>query len=113
MKKPLLFRWQYGRQRSGYRVFCFWNWLSCDGYIIHIPPGTTILPHTDVVDGKRHFRLNIDLWGRCRMLIDKHLWQFWRFTLFRPDVYRHSVLPSTQSVWLLSLGTAIKGNRGT
>ncbi len=105
--KPPLFRWHYGRQRSGYRVLCLWSWLRCDCYLIHIPKGVPVAAHRDPVPGRRHFRLNLDLRGRCRMLAAHVLWRCWRITLFRPDLVTHQVLAPTRPVWMLSFGMAL------
>ena len=107
-----LFQWSFGRQGSGYRILPLWRGLGCDGYIIHIPAGVAIAPHKDKVEGRRHFRLNVDLKGRCWMEVGRVIWKFWRFTLFRPDLEVHEVPASAEDVWMWSVGWIRKENNG-
>lgn len=89
-------RWQKGRQRGGYdklllatarRPFPF------DCYLIRYPVGAFIAPHTDPVDGHRHFRLNLEVRRGTRggVFVRNGLPQHGRIHLFRPDVERHEV----------------------
>lgn len=65
-----------------------------DCYLIKYPPESYIPPHTDPVDGRHHFRLNIELkraedgghFYGCEPLL-----RLPRVVLFRPDIQTHAV----------------------
>ncbi len=91
------FRWQAGRQGSGYdkmlRLTARWP-LPFDSYLIHYPESSEIPPHTDPVTAGRHYRLNLVLKAprsggefRCATPI----FETRRIRLFRPDACEHSV----------------------
>ncbi|WP_144106824.1 2OG-Fe(II) oxygenase [Paraburkholderia sp. BCC1886] len=92
-----LFRWQEGRQNTGYRLFTMINSkrFALDMHLIAYPTGSSIPPHRDPVEPTHgHYRLNIEVrkakrggefqCGRC-------LFRFWRISFFRPDIEEHSV----------------------
>jgi len=92
-----LFRWQKGRQRSGYdkMLLAALIWpFKFDMYLLRFPTGSEIAPHTDKVLSGRHFRLNI-------VIIEAHeggdfccsatIFETRRIKLFRPDLYEHAV----------------------
>ena len=57
-----LFRWQRGRQKSGYdkMLLCGALWpIKFDTYLLKFPEGSEILSHTDKVASGKHYRLNI------------------------------------------------------
>ena len=105
-----LFRWLYGRQEGAdYKKWCFlyfsigrWGF---DGYILKYEPRTTLLYHTDKIDGKM-WRLNITLSGICYFVAEKEIIKLGQFLhLFRPDLYLHSLTTWTKT-YKLSLGFA-------
>ncbi len=125
-----LFHWEEGRQGTGYRkltLFRGHRFLPFDCYLIDYPVGSSVPTHTDPVEGKRHFRLNILLMGEdvyggkslfktsslfardtssllsivCRAL-RPHI------TFFRPDIMPHSVSTVSKRRLVFSIGWAIK-----
>lgn len=106
---------QKGRQGSGYEKLKLWSIekLKTDAYIIKYPEGSSITPHTDPVDGNKHYRLNLVLKRarvgglfRCSMPI---LAVGQRLFVFRPDEQEHEVSTIEEgSRWVLSLGLALK-----
>ena len=106
-----LFRWKSGRQQSGYeKMLLLANPLlqPFDCYLLRYKEGAEIPEHTDPVDDKRHFRLNVVLREariggqfKCRDLI----WETRRFKLFRPDQSPHSVTKVQNGTrYVLSIG---------
>lgn len=106
-----LFRWQYGRQKTGYRIWPFaqatWP-FKFDAYIIHYPVGSGIPPHKDPVPfGLKHYRINIELWrgeGGNFHCADT-IFHWWRLYFFRPDINLHYVTKVTKgNRYVLSVG---------
>jgi hypothetical protein len=102
-------KWQPGRKGTGYRKLVFWQneRLACDCYLIDYPPTTYVSTHTDPVPGKKHYRLNILLWGQDNfhgqtLFATKHI------KLFRPDISPHSVEPVSKRRIIFSIGWATK-----
>ncbi|WP_247682636.1 hypothetical protein [Pseudoalteromonas sp. MMG013] len=55
-----IFRWQQGRQQSGYHkmLLCGAYWpIKFDVYLLKFPKGSVIPPHTDKVEKGKHYRL--------------------------------------------------------
>ena len=100
-----MFNWKNGRQGGNYQTVQFWSFWHTDCYLIRCKD-TKIAPHYDKVEGKRHFRLNITLWGDDKFHSkEKALFKFWRFCLFRPDINLHWT--NRSSWYMLSFGMAI------
>lgn len=106
-----LFRWQSGRQQSGYDKMllcgCVWP-IKFDGYLLRFPSGSEIAPHKDTVTSGKHYRLNIVLKEASKggeFLCDTPLFETKRIKFFRPDISQHQV---TQIVcgtrYVLSIG---------
>lgn len=107
--------WQPGRQGSGYAKLllgrCRWpvNW---DLWLLQYKLGSYITVHRDPVEGKQHYRLNVELWraavgGEFHCTSDGILFRWWRFVLFRPDVGYHSVSQIKRGTrYVLSFGVA-------
>jgi hypothetical protein len=105
------FRWQVGRQRSGYDKMLLLRsmWpLPFDAYILRFPQGSQIAPHTDPVSLGRHYRLNIVLKhakSGGEFVCATPIYESSRIKLFRPDACEHSVTRvSNGSRYLLSIG---------
>lgn len=87
-------RWQPGRQGSGYDKLLLAQGRRFDAYLLRFPPGSSVPPHRDPVDGLAHLRLNCILRPAARggefrcseTLLDRP-----RIKLFRPDRFEHSV----------------------
>lgn len=106
-----LFRWQRGRQLSGYDKMllagAIWT-IKFDMYLLRFPEGSEIAPHVDKVSSGKHYRLNIALKQAIRggeFICQSPLFEFSRIKLFRPDVCEHSVTKIEQGTrYLLSIG---------
>lgn len=117
-------RWNDGRQGSGYKIFYMWNW-KFDFLIIRYPVGSYIHWHRDPVpEGLNHHRINVTFrhakiggWfiksknkfplkpgGTADWLHYKEY-----FHKFRPDIEWHSVSEIEHGErWVLSLGWCTK-----
>ena len=106
-----LFRWERGRQKSGYdkMLLCWAKWpIKFDTYLLKFPQGSEIAPHTDQVDSGKHYRLNIvlknaDLGGE--FICESPIFETKRIKLFRPDISEHQVSKVVKGErYLLSIG---------
>jgi len=102
--------WEAGRQGTGYRKLVLFRgrkWLPFDCYLIDYPVGSSIPTHTDPVEGKRHFRLNILLRGEDKFNGDA-IFKSRRVVFFRPDIMPHSVEQVSSRRLIFSIGWAVK-----
>ena len=111
------FRWQRGRQGTGYdkMLLLTGKWpLPFDSYLIRYPDGSEIPPHTDPVQSGRHYRLNIILKSPKsggEFVCAKALFSTGRIKLFRPDLCEHSVTRvAGGSRYVFSLGWVLGKN---
>lgn len=111
-----LWKWQIGRQLSGYDKKLLWifplPFIWIDGYLLRFREGSKIPPHKDVVDKYLHYRLNIVLKaakeGGDFICNDAYI-NTKRVKFFRSDIMEHSVSEVTSGQrYLLSIGIAIK-----
>ena len=105
------FRWQSGRQGSGYdkMLLLTASWpLAFDSYLIRYPEGASVPAHTDPVQDGRHYRLNIILKSPRsggEFVCARPLYSSKRIKLFRPDACEHSVTKvEGGSRYVLSIG---------
>jgi hypothetical protein len=110
-----MFKWQYGRQKTGYDVMTFINnkLLKFDCHLIRYKVGASIPPHRDPAGrGKRHFRLNIEIWRAKEggeLVCKESIFRTKRVNLFRPDLTVHSVTEVKQGIrYVLSIGWVLK-----
>lgn len=104
-------RWKPGRQQSGYeKMLLLTNpfFLPFDCYLLRFRPGSEIAEHTDPVDDRKHYRLNVVL-KKARSGGDfscsAMIYESDRIKLFRPDRARHSVsLVEVGTRYVLSIG---------
>ena len=104
-------RWRGGRQRTGYeKLLLLANpyLLPFDCYLLRFRPGSEVPEHTDPVDGKRHYRLNIIVRnaraGGVFVCSDPIL-ETRRIKLFRPDKSSHRVTRVEEGTrYVLSVG---------
>lgn len=108
-------RWQLGRQGTGYEKCLLLTGLlplPFDFYLLRYRPGHGIPPHRDPVPGKRHYRINLVLaHGKegGRFICDQTLVSRPRFHFFRSDLATHSVEPMKAGTrYVLSLGWVLK-----
>jgi hypothetical protein len=116
-----LWRWDSGRQGSGYAKFAlaYSKRLKFDAYILRLPVGTHVPAHNDPSPaGFEHHRVNITL----RSAAAGGVTQFEnpngahtpapRHYRFRPDLVRHSVSRIERGeIWILSVGWLRKASR--
>jgi len=104
--------WEPGRQGTGYDKFQLLDLWFADAYLLRFPEGSHVPEHTDVVPGRRHWRLNVVLrravtggdfvCGRARRL--------GRVCLFRPDREAHSVTRIEKGTrYVFSFGWTLPG----
>jgi len=105
-----LFRWEEGRQQSGYfkMLLAQSKRFKFDCYLLKYTTGSAIKMHTDPVEKGEHHRINI--------IVKKSkgggdFWRKWgkndgsRFVYFRPDIQEHCVSEITEgSRYVLSIG---------
>jgi hypothetical protein len=118
-----LFKWDEGRQYSGYRkmLLAVSTRLKFDVWLIKIPDGSGVPSHTDpATPGYEHHRLNIMInkpgvgSGKMQVKGPAKIFLFGRAILFRPDLYEHWMTPvdfiwSEDSTYLLSIGWLRRG----
>jgi hypothetical protein len=107
----LAFRWQRGRQGSGYDKMLLLTapWpLPFDSYLIRYPEGSSIPAHTDPVQEGRHYRVNVILKSPKsggEFVCASPIYSSKRVKLFRPDACEHSVTRvEGGSRYVLSIG---------
>lgn len=104
-------RWRNGRQHTGYEKMLLlanpFN-LPFDCYLLRYRSGAEIPDHTDPVDDKKHFRLNLVLRkakAGGEFLCSEPIYESERIKYFRPDLARHSVsLVEEGTRYVLSIG---------
>jgi hypothetical protein len=107
--------WTYGREAGGYKLLTLikrWKFFPADLHIIKYEEGSHILPHIDVVEGKKHYRFNFVFYkrgGGGNFKCAETIFSNNRLALFRPDLYTHWVTPvETNGVrYVLSMGITI------
>jgi hypothetical protein len=124
--KPELFRWHKGRQEADYDVLTFmrfppgkpwvhrlpwglgWDFrLGADAHIIRYAGPFYLPPHTDPVDGKRHYRLNVVIGRKGRFDTAGSIFNWrGRIILFRPDKCPHGLKLEAGRRYVLSFGVA-------
>ena len=109
------FRWQAGRQNSGYdKMLLLQSWLPIpfDLYLLRYLEGSEVPPHRDEVSFGRHYRLNIIL-TRAQKGGDFYcanpIYETPRIKIFRPDINEHSVSRVDQGTrYVLSCGWVLR-----
>ena len=106
-----LFRWQGGRQNTGYEkmLLCSTRWpVKFDLYILKFNLGSEIFPHIDSVAFGKHYRLNIVLWAASEggeFICSNPIFATKKIKFFRPDISEHSVTKIRKGTrYVLSLG---------
>lgn len=90
-------RWRGGRQKSGYeKMLLAINpfIVPWDCYLLRFREGAEIAPHTDTVDERRHFRINVVLVEARdggEFVCEDPIFASRRIKFFRPDQQAHSV----------------------
>jgi len=105
------FRWQKGRQNTGYdKLLILTGYLPLpfDIYLLRFPQGSEIPEHLDKVERGNHFRLNIIVKKAVEggeFKCSECIWNTSRIKLFRPDKSIHSVSKIIKGTrYVLSIG---------
>lgn len=105
-----MWKWEPGRQGTGYEKMKLFRGRSSDGYLLRFPEGCRVPPHVDPVPGKRHYRLNVTLVrprGGGQFMADP-IWSWGPIVFFRPDIQEHSMSRIYEgSCLMLSIGVAL------
>ena len=111
-----LWQWKTGRQGSGYEKFFLAGnpfIVPFDLYLLRFRQGTHVPSHTDQVDGKRHYRINIVLKKAAQggeFICSDPIYCSDRIKFFRPDQSEHSVTRIDSGTrYVLSLGWTLSG----
>lgn len=108
-------RWRGGRQASGYEKMLLGInpfIVPWDCYLLRFRKGAAIAPHTDPVDGRRHYRVNVvlieaDAGGQFEC--EQPIFASRRIKFFRPDQQTHSVTRVDAGTrYVLSFGWTLK-----
>jgi hypothetical protein len=101
-----LWKWQKGRQKqTEYEKFPLWYFriwkFGFDGYILRYQRGTSLNLHRDPIEGGKHWRLNIKLYGDAMFFQENRgTLKRSRIVLFRPDLHLHSLYTYTKTLKL-------------
>jgi hypothetical protein len=106
-----LFRWEKGRQKTGYDKMLIGcgRWPNpFDIYILRFREGQEIPPHVDQVKSGAHYRLNIILKSAKRggeFICRDAIYESTRIKYFRSDISEHAVSRVVMgSRYVLSIG---------
>lgn len=106
-----LWRWNTGRQNTGYDAFPFFITKFCDAYILRYKTGDWIPTHVDKVTDRKHYRCNIILSFPVGGIFhcEKMILNTKYVKIFRPDLYEHGVtIVQSGTRYVLSLGLALR-----
>ena len=100
-------KWESGRQdaTSSIQKLKIWSRWNTDCYLLKFDKGCVIDDHKDPVEGKRHFRFNLTIYGKWNFFkgIYGDTQEMGDFHLFRPDITEHSANVIDDTV-VLSIG---------
>jgi len=103
-------KWEMGRQDATSSLLKkkIWSKWNTDCYLLKFRAGSEIGEHLDPVEGKRHYRFNLTLWGKWNLFkgIYGNIQEAGDFHFFRPDKERHSA-NIIEDTMVLSIGIAI------
>jgi len=86
--------------------------LYANVMILYYPPNTPNPPHHDPFPGRRHYRINLKLWGEAGTFKTKGpvLFKLGPLVIFRSD-FEHEVVASKRRRVVLSIGIVLPGGR--
>lgn len=109
--KNKLFKWEKGRQNSGYEkmLLCRSLWpIKLDLYLLRFKKGAAIKTHTDPVEAGKHFRINFILKNAKsggNFICENLIYESERIKFFRPDIEKHSVSKINKGTrYVISIG---------
>jgi len=90
-----LIPWEEGRQGKGYKRWCIFSSpnLEVDCYLLYMPTGSKVPPHTDPVTDRDHYRVNVILRQpeSGGEFLGNAIIKGQRLIYFRPDQVKHEV----------------------
>jgi hypothetical protein len=102
-----MFKWEIGRQNSGYHKLKLFSFYRADCYLLFYPINSFIQPHIDKVKGK-HFRINLILRQAIKggvFFCSNPIINWKRIKIFRADISEHGLTNIEQGTRLvLSIG---------
>lgn len=98
-------RWESGRQGTGYRKMRLAGGAHWDFHLLDYPPGTSVPRHTDPVPGKAHVRCNLRLLGEDAF-VGRAILKAGRLVVFRSDK-PHAVRTVSRRRIVASFGIAV------
>jgi len=102
-----IFKWENGRQNYYYEKLKIYSFWRIDCYLIRYSRACAVGYHTDDVENKKHYRMNIQLKGIDRLChIDNMNCKKKIIRIFRADKL-HSFGPTLESGLILSFGLAL------
>lgn len=97
-----MFKWIPGRQLGQYEKMKIFSFSFLDCYLIRYKADFQLPIHTDLVENKKHYRLNIVLRGEDAY-IGSHIFRFPKIVCFRSDL-PHGTKLLTKPRLVLSFG---------
>lgn len=102
-------KWIEGRQGGNYSKLRLMEYKFIDCWIIRYEPYYEMPEHTDPVENKRHYRMNIVFGGKGKFICERTIVNILgRFVIFRPDLYKHKMVNGKRRRYVLSIGWAIR-----
>lgn len=106
-----MFKWEFGRQNSGYLKMKIFQNKNFDIFLLKFPEGCHVPEHKDPIEGKSHYRINLTLIkpkNGGNFIGGNPILNFNRLIFFRPDKYIHSMSKINKgNCLMLSIGFAI------
>jgi hypothetical protein len=103
-------KWESGRQDATQSLMKLkiWSKWNTDCYLLKLKEGSEIGEHLDPVKGKKHYRMNITIYGKWLFFkgIGGNYQTIGSCHLFRPDIVTHSAYVQKDTM-VLSIGIAL------
>lgn len=101
----LIMKWIKGRQGGEYSKLKLLQYKFMDCWLLRYEPYYVMPEHNDPVKNKRHYRMNIELWGKGNFTCEKTIINILnKFIVFRPDLYKHKMNNGKSRRYVLSIG---------
>ncbi len=103
-------KWESGRQNATQSLMKLkvWSKWNTDCYLLKFKEGSVIDKHLDIVEGKKHYRMNITLYGKWLFFkgISGDYQTIGSCHIFRPDITKHSAYVQKNTM-VLSIGIVL------